>query len=661
MKVINWQQTDFGKLATTGLALVFFASCTWTSYAHWSNFEYRTFDLAYYVQALWQVLHGRFSVSVEGVPLLGNHVEPVLLLLLPFFALCQHPLVPVFVQNAALAAMAPLGFSTARRAGLGQTSATLLASALLLTPATGYVALHEFHPEAFAAPFVLLIIHARRTSSAALHWIGIAMLLACKENMALLVAAYCAVHLLLERERPLAQLRRWYLWPLALSVGWLLLCVKVITPALNAGAIDYLSLYDRLGHSPGGILINMVTEPHRIVGAMNQSLVQGNLLPGLLLPFLGLPLFRPRWLVVGIPILLQHLLSWRSSEWQIYFHYAAPLIPLFWIATVESTGRLTGAQRFSSSVRFAIPCAVVIACGIAQANLGPVQTIASSIAEWRAGEAARARKASFIAQILPEASVVAPLPYLSHLAMRENLYSLHYILKGLKTLSRSDYEPPPPTDYVLIDYHDSATFDPIAGYYHPAMKTVDARVIPSSDRLLHNFLKGASWSVNACDELTLFRQTSSPAAEQPPADIVAPEGSLQVGPNTWLESIAKSSDVLSGDGSIEVTTKWNFHEPRQVFPWMFVRLSPTGRWNVVTIHRGLCAIERSAGLAEEKWRITAMPGIPSGEYDAEAVFVDYPRLLWASQAADQAHAPAEILGRISLGRLKVLPAVVAEK
>ena len=74
---------DHGLVAALGAALVFFGTCTWASYAHWANFEYRTFDLAYYVQALWQLLHGRFEVSVEGVPLLGNHVEPIVLLLLP--------------------------------------------------------------------------------------------------------------------------------------------------------------------------------------------------------------------------------------------------------------------------------------------------------------------------------------------------------------------------------------------------------------------------------------------------------------------------------------------------------------------------------------------------------------------------------------------------
>ena len=82
-------------------------------------------------------------------------------------------------------------------------------------------------------------------------------------------------------------------------------------------------------------------------------------------------------------------------------------------------------------------------------------------------------KMRLIAEIPPAASVIAPLPYLSHLAMREKLYSLHYILKGLKTLSRASFQPPPPTDFVLIDYRDTATFDASAGYYHPAMKTID--------------------------------------------------------------------------------------------------------------------------------------------------------------------------------------------
>src|SRR5262249_9171465 len=66
------------------LAMAFFVLWTGTSYLRWANFEYRTFDLAYYVQAVWQLIHGRFAVTVENVPLLGNHVEPIIFLFVPF-------------------------------------------------------------------------------------------------------------------------------------------------------------------------------------------------------------------------------------------------------------------------------------------------------------------------------------------------------------------------------------------------------------------------------------------------------------------------------------------------------------------------------------------------------------------------------------------------
>src|SRR5437667_11883910 len=157
----NRRTLDASQAVTMAVAALFFARCTWTSYARWANFEYQTFDLAYYVQAIWQLIHGRLEVSVEGVPLLGNHVEPIVLLFAPIFFLLRHPLVFVVVQNAALASMGPVAFSIGRRLDLDRTAALLLASALLIAPAAGYIALHEFHPEALSAPLVLLMIHAR--------------------------------------------------------------------------------------------------------------------------------------------------------------------------------------------------------------------------------------------------------------------------------------------------------------------------------------------------------------------------------------------------------------------------------------------------------------------------------------------------------------------
>ena len=638
-------------LMAVTVPLIFFVGCTWASYVHWANFEYRTFDLAYYVQGISQLLRGRFDVSILGVPLLGNHVEPIVFLFLPFFLIFRHPMVFVIVQNLALAAMGPLAFHCGRRLGLRRTSSLLLAGALLLAPATGYVALHEFHPEALAAPVLLLMIYARLRESLRVYWVGVIALLACKENMALLVAAYCVVHLFLERRRAFSELRSWYLWPLALSILWFALCAKVITPALNSGQIDYLALYDRLGESASDIFVNIIAQPQRILGALGESLRHGNLLWALLLPFLGLPLLRPRWLLIATPILLQHLLSWRSSEWQIYFHYAAPLIPLFWIAAVEVAAGTGQPRLVPSRLRGAIPLVAVVACLGGQLILGPAASIGSSLVEWTAGQADRSRKQSLINQIPAEASVAAPLPYLSHLAMREKLFSLHFILKGLKTLSRIEYEPPPPPDFVLIDYDDSATFDAGAGYYHPTMRTINDRVIPSSDRLLHDFLKRASWTVTSSNELTLFRNGPSPPED--PARITRAAGPVVIDPNTTLNEIGTTTDIPA-DAGLEIAMNWTFRDQREVFPWMLLRLTPQEGGQTITISHGLCSPERQGGDHVEKWRVTSQSRLPPGDYNAEAVFVDQARVLWAEKSNDRDRRAAAILARVALGNIRVV-------
>jgi uncharacterized membrane protein len=489
------------------LAALFFVAVTWTSWARWASFEYRTFDLAYYVQAIWQLIHGRLDVSVEHVPLLGNHVEPIILLFAPLFALFRHPMLFVVVQNAALACLGPIGYSIARRLGFDAKAALCLGAALLFAPATGYIALHEFHPEALAAPFILLMLRARLVRSLWQHWLWFVAVLACKENMALLLASYAGVHIILERKRPFREQLRWNLCPFLAAIAWFALCSFVITPMFNSGNIDYVTLYDRLGNSGGDIMRNAILRPQLIGRALFESLTHGNLVWALLFPFLVLPLLRPHWLLMATPILLQHLLSWRSSEWTIYFHYAAPLLPLFWMAAVEAIApsEVEGAapsapiswRRRGVSLPFSwLPPAMLAACLVAQAWLGPAAAIGTQIAGWPNGRADRERKNALLQQIPASASVVAGLPYLSHLAMREKLYSLHYILKGLKTLSHASYEPPPPTDYVFIDYNDQATFDAAAGYYHPQMKTNDGRIIPSSDELLKKFLQQApGWEV----------------------------------------------------------------------------------------------------------------------------------------------------------------------
>src|SRR5204863_8150716 len=102
--------------------------------------------------------------------------------------------------------------------------AWLLRSATLLAPATGYIGTHEFPPEALVAPFLLLMLQAWVAKSLGRHWLWFVAVLACKENMAPLLIVYFATQCVAERSRGLAELRRWYLWPMSLALIWFLLC-----------------------------------------------------------------------------------------------------------------------------------------------------------------------------------------------------------------------------------------------------------------------------------------------------------------------------------------------------------------------------------------------------------------------------------------------------
>jgi hypothetical protein len=336
----------------------------------------------------------------------------------------------------------------------------------------------------------------------------------------------------------------------------------------------------------------------------------------------------------------------------IYFHYAAPLLPLFWIALVEVIAALDHWKHVPSIVSRITAWLVIIGCVAAQIWVGPLARIVNTTADWLGASEERARKSAFIAQIPPASSVVAPLPYLSHLAMREKLYSLHYVLKGLKTLSRSSYQPPLPPDFVVIDYRDSATFDPGAGFYHPTMKTVDGRIIPSSDRLLHDFLKGAVWTADEQDELTLLQNLGSrkaPVGGQSSPDDEPGVFSIS---GTRLLSIATTGEVVSRSRPLAVQLRWRFQGERNVFPWMLLRLSRE-KAKVALLVKGLCAPEATEGIYAETWHVMTAERLLPGDYSLEALFVDNSQRVWFETTGAAAGGSNLLSQPVSLGHIKV--------
>ena len=487
-------------------AILFSAIAIADSWFRWWTFQYATFDLAFYAQGMWLAGQGIWHVSLLDVPLMGNHQDPIIFLALPFFKLWPHPMLLVILQTLVLATMPFIGWRIAQHLEFGPKAAVWLGLATLLAPATGFVALHEFHPEALAAPLILLMFEARMKRRLGTFWVSFILVLGCKESMGLLLAWISVVYYFIERDRDREWRIAWNIIPGCVALGWFLLCLLFIGPSLNRGRVDFLEVYSHLGNSGAGILSGFVTHPSNAAAAAWRGIKGGDLTWGTLVPFLLLPVLRPRWIVMALPIFLQHLLSSRESEWSIHFHYAAPLVPLLWLGAAEA-----GAALFWRDV---LAGWVTVACVVCNVWFGPIRSLWRTATGASAALWAREWKSAMLVAIPREASVTAGMPYLSHLTNREQLHSLHHVLKGLNTLSRTEYKPPGATDAVIVDSADGATFDAAAGIYHPQMATIDNRMIPASDVLLHQFMRQAEWHTVARNEFAIYLKGAPPASAQ---------------------------------------------------------------------------------------------------------------------------------------------------
>src|SRR5260221_9181579 len=123
------------------------------------------------------------------------------------------------------------------------------------------------------------------------------------------------------------------------------------------------------------------------------------MLPALLVPFLALPLLRPRWLLIAAPLLAQHFLSYRYSEWSLGAHYPAPFIALFWVAAAEALTRFR-AQK-------CIAIAVLVACAALHSRFGPAREIIREIPGLGAALEEREWKVQMIANIPDDAAGTA--------------------------------------------------------------------------------------------------------------------------------------------------------------------------------------------------------------------------------------------------------------
>ncbi len=456
----------------------------------WRAYGYGDFDLAIFDQAVWNTAHLNtpFSTSIRFGSVFADHVPLILLGAVPIYWLLgwlfPGGLILVAVQAIALGVAAfPL-----RRLGkqaAGNLAGVAVATAYLLHPATGYLALFEFHPGALAVPFLCWSVwelHAERFRRFVLFLV---LALACREDVALPVAML-GVYALYRAWRLNTPLRswpvlRWAVVPASLAIVWFAVAVGVVIPAAQpegqqSDTTPFVQLYGHLvdgadgpvsmGDVAGAVITSPIASferssslPHKHVRAYTKHLIA---------PTAGLALLSPIALLPALPTYALNVLSGKSETSSVCYQYTANLLPFLFLATALSLGWLAKLGPFRRVPRLA-PCALILVAtlsnltwgkafrpltdplGVGEAN-PPHQLYRTQYQRNHTHDA----KDALVAMVPDDASVVATFDFLHRLPMRQALHSWHYVRVGFDPITGAPLETPD-VEYALLDLADPLT------------------------------------------------------------------------------------------------------------------------------------------------------------------------------------------------------------
>src|SRR5271166_892852 len=329
-----------------------------------------SWDLAIYTEYVKQAasLHAPVvDVRTAGFNLLGDHFQPIVMVIAPLFRVFPSAATLVAVQ-ALLAALSVFGVSQAARekfggSGIGPSRA--IAVAYGFSWGLQQLANFDFHEIAFAVPLLAFSLSAlvRGRIKAAVWWA--LPLVFVKEDQGFTVAAI-GLYLTIVGIRAAARepaagepaagepaapgaavtsadpdgRRRIKAGQVLLIWGfaWSFLAIGVIIPHFNpAHQYDYWSDGGILASGGHPTVAGLIGQFFHAWPDKLQTIVI------LLLPTAFIALRSPLVLIAG-PSLLLRLLSTNASFWGTFWHYNATVMPIIFIAAIDAMARINAAM-----------------------------------------------------------------------------------------------------------------------------------------------------------------------------------------------------------------------------------------------------------------------------------------------------------------------------
>lgn len=347
----SWLPAWLPITVVTSIYLSYSASLARFALIDHRNIWTQVFDLGIYDNILWKTLHGDFlgsSVIPYGKHW-AAHFDPILALLVPIYALAPNAETLLIVQAFWLGlGVFPLYLLAKHRLGSPWVG-VVLALLYALHPALHGVNMFDFHSIALAIPLMMGAVYFVSRRSPWL-WPTLALLLACREDMALLACFIGAYAILLRRPRT-------GLTIIGVSLSYLAFvkfAVMADSGLMMSGdkVYGYAAFYSEMiptaDEGVRGLVLNLVSNPiHAIQVLCKEEKLR--FLVQLLLPLLFLPLIAGRARVLWLYGLVFIGLASRPNMFALNFQYSSVLFPMLFMATPEALARLGDNRRLEGA------------------------------------------------------------------------------------------------------------------------------------------------------------------------------------------------------------------------------------------------------------------------------------------------------------------------
>lgn len=285
------------------------------------------YDLAFFQQIIWNVgTSGLWISSFHQGSFLGLHFSPLLVIPAVLERLFG-PDVRVLnvIHTLAVSGLVPAAFLFLRAILRPSRAADLVASGLAIAiPVWGTtqdVIRSDFHPETIGVGLALVAGWAGLTGRPRVMWIAAILALLTREDVAYAVAIIGLVVAV----RGNRVLRRQGRILAVVATVWAFAVFGILMPAIRAGvATDTDSYYAWLGGGLGVLLapFNRSAAVFAHVARPTPWLA----VVGMIVALVGLPLLRPRWLLLSVPPLMAVLLSDNFFQANLRLQYGLILI-----------------------------------------------------------------------------------------------------------------------------------------------------------------------------------------------------------------------------------------------------------------------------------------------------------------------------------------------